>query len=144
MIKALVHLYRVDIGFNPHHLLTVKVPLEGPQYKEAQQTQFYQQLLTRIEALPGVEGATISRGVPMRGWSGWNFVTADQPNPMPGEVPDANYVVIGPNYFRTLQIPLRVGRPFSDADLLGTQPVVIVSDSLAGKYWPGQDPIGKR
>src|SRR5579862_303130 len=111
MIKALVHLNRVDIGFNPHHLLTVKVPLEGPQYKEAQQVQFFQQLLTRIEALPGVEGATISRGVPMRNWSGWNFVTADQPNPKPGEVPDANYVVIGPNYFRTLQIPFHIGRP---------------------------------
>lgn len=144
MIKALVHLHRVDIGFNPHHLLTVKVPLEGPQYKEAQQTQFFQQLLTRIQAFPGVEAATISRGVPMRGWSGWNFVTADQPKPVPGEVPDANYVVIGPNYFRTLQIPLRIGRPFSDADLPGTQPAVIVSESLAGKYWPGQNPIGKR
>ena len=78
----------------------------------------------------------------MRGWS--VELRYCRPTPKPGEVPDANYVVIGPNYFRTLQIPLRIGRPFRDADRPGAQPVVIVSDSLAGKYWPGQDPIGKR
>ena len=80
----------------------------------------------------------------MRGWAAWNFVTADNPHPSAGEVPDANYVVVAPNYFRTMQIPMRQGRPFSDADTASSQPVVLVSESLARKYWPGQDPIGKR
>ena len=144
MIKALAHLHGVNIGFNPDHLLTIRVPLEGPQYKEPQQVQFFQQLFNRIEALPGVEAASISRGVPMHGWSGWNFVTADRPNPAAGEVPDANYLVVGPHYFRTLQIPLREGRSFADSDTPTTEAVAIVSESLVRKYWPGQDPIGKR
>jgi putative ABC transport system permease protein len=145
MIKTLVHLRRVDIGLDPKNLLTMKVPLEGPQYNdEPRQVEFFQQLLARIEALPGVEAASVTRGVPMYGWAGWSFVTADHPNPPAGEIPDANYVVIGPHYFRTMGIPLRLGRPFSDGDTPTAERVVIVSESLAHKHWPGEDPIGKR
>jgi putative ABC transport system permease protein len=145
MIKALAHLRGVDIGFNPNHLLSMKVPLEGPQFREPErQAEFFQQLINRIEALPGVEAAAISRGIPMSGWAGWDFVTADNPKPPAGEVPDANYVVIAPHYFRVMQIPLREGRVFSDADTPSSQPVAIVSESLARKHWPGQDAIGKR
>lgn len=145
MIKALAHLRGVDLGFNPDHLLSMKIPLEGPAYRDAErQAGFFGQLLSRIEALPGVEAASISRGVPMYGWAGWNFVTSDNPHPRAGEVPDANYVAIGPHYFRTMQIPLRAGRPFTDFDTPAAQPAAIVSESLARKYWPGQDPIGKR
>jgi len=145
MIKALAHLHGVDIGFNPDHLLSLKIPLEGPAYRAAErQAGFFEQLLSRIEALPGVEAASISRGVPMYGWAGWNFVTSDNPHPPAGEVPDANYVAIGPHYFHTMQIPLRAGRPFTEFDTPGARPAAIVSESLARKYWPGQDPIGKR
>jgi putative ABC transport system permease protein len=145
MIKALAHLHRVELGFNPENILSLKVPLEGPEYSAPQhQVEFFRRLLGRIEALPNVNAATISRGVPIGDWAGWNFVTADNPNPSPGEVPDANYLVIGPHYFRTLQIPLLEGRPFTEADTTSSRPVVIVSEWLADKYWPGQDPIGKR
>jgi predicted permease len=145
MVKTLLHLNRVDIGLNPDNVLTVKVPLEGPQYNDQRrQAVFFKQLLARIEALPGVEAASVSRGVPMYGWAGWSFVTADHPNPPAGETPDANYVVIGPHYFRTMGIPLRLGRTFSDGDTPTTERVVIVSESLAHKQWPGEDPIGKR
>ena len=145
MIKVLTHLQGVDLGFDPNNLLTASVPLQGPQYRDPRRyVEFFRELLSRIEALPGVEAATLSRGVPMRGWAGWNFVTADNPHPSAGEVPDANYVVVAPDYFRTMQIPMRQGRPFSDADTPSSQPVVLVSESLARKYWPGQDPIGKR
>jgi predicted permease len=144
-IKALAHLHNVEIGFNPHHLLAVEMRIEGSQHEDPpRQAEFFRELLSRIEALPGVEAASISRGVPIRGWDGWYFVTADQPNPPAGEVPDANYVVIGPHYFRTMQIPLRAGRPFADSDTPNTEQVVIVSESLARKYWPGENPIGKR
>lgn len=144
MIKALSHLHGVDIGFNPNHLVSMKVPLEGPQYQNPRkQVEFFQELLARIEHLPGVECATVSRGIPMRGWAGWSFITADHPHPPAGEVPDANYVVVAPDYFRALQIPVRAGRPFSDADTIRAVPVAIVSQSLAEKYWPNENPIGK-
>ena len=145
MIKALTHLHHVDLGFNPNHLLALKVPLQGPQYEKGEkQAQFFHDLVARIEVLPGVESASLSRGVPMRGWDGENFVTADNPHPAAGEVPDANYVVVGPDYFTTMQIPMVRGRVFTDFDTPSSEPAAIVSQSLADKYWPGQTPIGKR
>jgi putative ABC transport system permease protein len=145
MIKALTHLHHVDLGFNPDHLLTVTVPLEGPQYQQAEkQAGFFHDLVARIGALPGVESASLSRGVPVRDWDGQYFVTADNPHPAAGEVPDANYVCVGPHYFKTMQIPIVRGRVFSDFDTQSSEPAAIVSQSLASKYWPGQDPIGKR
>jgi predicted permease len=145
MIKALTHLHHVDLGFNPDHLLTVEVPLEGPQYEQPEkQAGFFHDLVARIEALPGVESASLSRGVPVRNWDGQNFVTAENPHPAAGEVPDANYVAVGPHYFKTMQIPIVRGKVFSDFDTQSSEPAAIVSQSLATKYWPGQDPIGKR
>ena len=145
-IRALVHLTRVELGFNPESLLTMKVPLQGPQYERDQQKQalFYRQLIARVKALPGVEAATVARGVPMDDWAGWDFVTADNPRPPAGEVPGANYLVVGPDYFRTLGIPVRAGRPFSENDTATGEPAAIVRQALADKYWPGQNPIGKR
>jgi predicted permease len=145
MIKALTHLHHVDLGFNPNHLLTVKVPLEGPQYQQTEkQAGFFRDLVGRIGALPGVESASLTRGVPVRDWDGQYFVTAENPHPAAGEVPDANYVCVGPHYFKTMQIPIIRGRMFSDFDTQSSEPATIVSQSLATKYWPGQDPIGKR
>jgi putative ABC transport system permease protein len=144
MIKALAHLRGVDIGFDPSHLLSLRIPLQDRRYEDPrQQVEFFRQLLVQIQAIPGVEAATVSRGIPMDGWAGWGFVTADNPSPRPGDVPDANYVVIAPEYFETLRVPLRAGRRFTDFDTTNSQPVAIVSELLAKKYWPGQDPIGK-
>jgi putative ABC transport system permease protein len=145
MIKALAHLRQVDIGFHPQNLLTLKLSLEGSQYKNPEkQAQFFHDLLSRIDAQPGVESAALSRGIPMRGWAGMSFVTGDNPHPAAGEVPDANYVVVSPDYFRTLQIPIRQGRAFTDFNTPASEPVAIVSESLASKHWPGQNPLGKR
>ena len=79
MIKALAHLHGVDIGFKPNNLLSVKVPLEGPQYEGPANAKFNFSggfLREESEAIPGVEAATISRGVPMNGWAGWSFVNS--------------------------------------------------------------------
>jgi putative ABC transport system permease protein len=72
------------------------------------------------------------------------FVTAENPNPVAGQVPDANYVIAGPDYFRTLQIPLRMGRSFDDHDTESGQQVVIINEELARQHWPGQNPLGKQ
>jgi putative ABC transport system permease protein len=145
MVRTLSQLGRAEIGFNPQNLLSMKVPLVGPQYDDPRrQVHFFQQLLSHVEALPGVEAASVSRGIPIEGWAGWNFVTAEQLNPPAGEVPDANYVVVAPHYFRAMGIPLRAGRPFSDSDSPAGEQVAIVSESLARKYWPNRDPLGMR
>ena len=145
MVRTLERLSAVNLGIRPDHLLTFRVPLSGDRYKEPRaQANFWQQVLARVETLPGVEAASVSRGLPIGDWAGQFFTTADDRNPAAGHVPDANYVVAGPDHFRTLQIPLRRGRSFNAQDTQTGARVAIVNEELARLYWPGQDPLGKQ
>ncbi len=139
MVRTLADLIHVSLGFNPKNILTLRAPLSGDRYKEPRsRAQFWEQVVARVEALPGVEAASVSRGVPITGWNGQSFTTAENPNPPVGQVPDANYVIVGPDYFRTMQIPLRRGRGFNDHDTQSAERVVIVNEKLARTSWPGQ------
>jgi putative ABC transport system permease protein len=145
MLRTLAQLSRVDLGFDPAQLLTLRVPLSGARYAEpAAQAEFWRQIVASISALPGVESASVARSLPVEGWNGEFFTTADRPDPPPGQFPDANYLVVGPDYFKTMRIPLRKGRAFSDADTPQGQRVVIVNEKLASLHWPGQDALGKQ
>jgi putative ABC transport system permease protein len=145
MIRTLVRITHFNLGFNPHNVLTLRIPLRGPLYNEQRnQARFFEQLLGRVGALPGVVCASVSRGLPIEGQNGMDFVTEEYPNPRPEETPAANYLVIAPNYFRTMGIPLRQGRAFSEADIPDSPRVVIVNEELVREYWPGQNPLGKR
>jgi len=145
MVRTLTLISRVNLGFTSAHVLTLRVPLSGPRYKEPQASvEFWRRVVASVEALPGVESASVSRGLPIGDWAGQFFTTADQPNPPAGHVPDANYVVAGPDYFRTMQIPLRRGRAFDEHDTASADRVVIVNEQLARMYWPGQDPLRKQ
>lgn len=145
MIRTLAQLRRINLGFNPTNVLTLRVTLSGDGYKAPQAiASFWHQVVASVQALPGVESASVTRGLPIQGWAGQNFTTAEHPDPPAGQVPDANYVVVGPDYFRTLQIPLLKGRSFNQDDRQGAARVVIVNEELARKYWPNQDPLGKQ
>ncbi|HET6319654.1 MAG TPA: FtsX-like permease family protein, partial [Chloroflexota bacterium] len=145
MIRTLRAMSAVDLGFNPANVLTLRVPLEAGRYKDPERViAFWQDVLRRVETMPGVSSASVSRGLPIEGWSGQFFTTEDRQNPQAGQVPDANYVVIGPHYFETMQIPLRAGRRFDDHDTRAATPVVIVNEELARQQWPGQSALGKR
>ena len=143
MIRTLANMNAVNLGFNPVGVLTLRVPLEGSR-AEPRVAAFWRDLVKSVEALPGVRSASVARGLPIESWNGQFFVNQDQPNPPAGHVPDANYVVVGPRYFETMQMPLRAGRPFDDHDTAGGLPVVIVNEELARTQWPGQNAIGKR
>jgi putative ABC transport system permease protein len=144
MIRTLTAMNAVNLGFNPVGVLTLRVPLEGSRAEPSRVAAFWRDLVKSVEALPGVHSASVARGLPIESWNGQFFVNQDQPDPPPGHVPDANYVVVGPRYFETMQMPLRVGRPFDDHDTAGGLPVVIVNEELARTQWPGQTAIGKR
>jgi putative ABC transport system permease protein len=144
MIRTLVLLGHVNLGFDSNNVLTMRVPLLGPRYKDQRaQAEFFTQVLDRVKTLPGVRWASISRGLPVEGWDGWGFVTEDNPSPPPNQIPDGNYQVIGPDYFRAMGIPLREGRFFTDRDTHESTAAVIVNEELARSQWPGQNPIGK-
>jgi putative ABC transport system permease protein len=145
MVRTLAELIHVNLGFNPKNILTLHAPLSGDRYREPRsRAQFWEHVVARVEALPGVEAASVSRGLPITGWAGQFFTTAENPNPPVGQVPDANYVIVGPDYFRTMQIPVRRGRGFNDHDTQSAERVVIVNEKLARTSWPGQDPLGKQ
>lgn len=131
MVRTLAHLSRVNLGFNPANVLTLRVPLSGERYKEPQaRAEFWEDVVAAVRSLPSVESASVSRGLPIYGWAGQFFTTFDEPNPPAGQVPAANYVIVGPDYFRTMQIPLRRGRSFSDHDTQSGHRVVIVIDPI--------------
>ncbi len=144
MVKTLLYMHHIDVGFQPDHVLTLRVPLNDVKYKEQQQTEFYRSLLARLNHVPGIQFATVSRGVPFFGWSGQGFVTQENPHPALADMPDANYLAIGPQYFNVLRIPLVKGRVFTEHDTDSALHVAIVNEALARKQWPRQDPIGKR
>jgi putative ABC transport system permease protein len=145
MVRTLALLSSANLGLNPAGVLTLRVPFSGERYRESQsRVQFWRRVVADVHNLPGVDSVSVSRGVQLDDWSGQFFVTGEHPNPAPGEVPDANYIIAGPEYFRTLNIPLRAGRGFDEHDAQSSQPVVIVNEELARLYWRGQNPLGKQ
>ncbi len=145
MVKTLLHMHNIELGFQPDHVLTMRVPLnDRRKYNERQQADFYQLLLERLSAVPGIQYATVSHGIPFYGWAGQGFVTQENPHPAPADLPDANYLTIAPQYFDVLRIPLIKGKSYTKRDTQNALHVAIVNEALASKQWPGQDPVGKR
>jgi putative ABC transport system permease protein len=106
---------------------------------------FYARALERVRSIPGVESAAVSQYIPFGDESsGVEFLIEGQPEPRPGEVPSANYTAVTPAYLQTLKIPLLQGRFVSDQDGPNAPKVVVVSDVFANRYWPRENPIGKR
>ena len=133
-------------GFNPDGLLTFQVPLPESTYGESSvRREFATALLTRLEASPTVEYAALANVLPASGWSpSTPFAVEHDPAPDPSRRPTTGYRSVSRDFFDTLGVPIVKGRAFASTDRDGTQPVAIVSTSLAERYWPGQDPIGKR
>lgn len=145
MVKSIVFLRDIDPGFNPDHVVTMQLFLDSPAYQQpGSHVPFFKKLLDRLQSLPGVQYATVSRGIPFEGWSGNSFVTPENPHPPMSDLPDANAVMVGPQYFHAMGIPLVEGRGFIDADIEGSLPVAIVNKELVRENWPNQNPIGKR
>jgi putative ABC transport system permease protein len=136
----------VPLGFDPNHLLTVGIKLPGLKYHEPlDQVAFYQQLLEKVAALPGVKAAAVDNNVPFSGFRGEeNFGVAGQPEPRKGEEPTAEIHGVSPDYFRTMGIPILRGRAIGPDDLTGKPLVMIIDEGLARRVFPDRDPIGQQ
>jgi len=146
MIRSFIKLQNVSPGFNAGNILTMQLSLPRSKYTTPAQTAaFYQQLLSKVEALPGAESAAISISLPPNGLEvSDNFSIEEHPTPAGASDPQAPVVFISPKYFTTLGAPLLAGRYFTDNDRDGTPPVVIINDTMARQYFGEEDPIGKR
>jgi len=146
LIRSFLQLVKTDAGFNSDSLLTMNLVLPAARYKEEpQRAAFYSELLRRVEALPGVEVAAAVNHLPLGGSnSSTSFLIEGLPEPPPGQETSGRYRVCTPNYFKAMGIPVLKGRAFTDQDRAGSPPVIIVNETLARKYWPNTDAIGKR
>jgi putative ABC transport system permease protein len=146
MVRSFIALQFIDPGFNPNNVMTMVVSVAGSKESAPnQRVEFYQEVLRRIRATPGIQSAGILNHLPLAGdlWD-WPFWIEGEPLPAPGEGPDAVYRVILPGYFAAMGIPLMSGRDISETDTMNNAGVVVINQSLADRYWPGQDPTGKR
>jgi putative ABC transport system permease protein len=146
LLKSFARLGQVDPGFDPAGVITARVSLGDVRYDdEARQTAFFQQLLARVNALPGVRAAGAINWLPLSGSRSATGLTIDGlPLPRPGEEPGADVRAVDPGYFGAMGIPLRRGRTHTAADDARAAKSVVVSESFAARYLPGADPIGRR
>ncbi|MGH9740726.1 MAG: ABC transporter permease, partial [Candidatus Acidiferrum sp.] len=146
LLRSFVKLSSVDPGFNPQNLLTLRISLPSTKYsKPNQYIDFFQQLLAQVRALPGIRAATIDNSFPLTGMTpGTDFDIAGKPAPARGRENATQVQLVGPDYFRTMQIPLLKGRTFSDREETIESKVVIISEALARQYFPGENPLGQK
>jgi len=145
--RSLIALQRVDSTFDPSRLLVAELALPPTAGDAPRVSALMQQLVTRLEAMPGVRSVAPTFTVPFApvgGIFGPGLRAEGESADDAAKNPEVNFEVATPHYFTTLGIPLLHGRVFVEGDAKGTLPVAIISESLAGFYWPGEDPIGKR
>ncbi|HKB07253.1 MAG TPA: ABC transporter permease, partial [Candidatus Polarisedimenticolia bacterium] len=146
LVKSFIKLERVDPGLSVEGVLALQVWLPDARYAEdARQVRFYDEVLRRSAALPGVSAAALTSDLPLSGVDSFlGFVIEGRPEPKPYEGPESGFHQVSPDYFRSLGIPLLRGRTFDARDAKTAPAVAIVSDTLAKRYWPGEDPVGRR
>jgi putative ABC transport system permease protein len=146
MMRTLQQLTRVDAGFRPDHLLTVRASVAGPQWeKNERRAAFFGDLLSRAGAIPGVRSVGIVSSLPIDG-SDWNsvFVVSGKPVPPRAELPSAAFTPASVGFLETLGARLVRGRFFDARDTAKAPDTIVVNEALAKKMWPGEDPIGRQ
>ena len=167
MLKSFVQLMRVDPGFEPNQVLRLDFALPGLKYRQPQQqTAFYNELLGRLQSLPGVESVGATTQTPLSPGDNWTgFAIEGRPEPPQGNLQQAAIRSVSDDYFRTMQIPLRKGRYFNNSDARvalplirwfeqqpfperfnepQAAPAVIINETMARLYFPNEDPLGRR
>ena len=147
LIKSFIHLREVNPGFNPANMLAMRVSLPSGKYQPGEpRVQVYRQVIERISNLPGVASAGAVLSLPLRGDTfnlGRGYLREGDPATSDAEG-NASYLAVTPTYFETMQIPLKLGRRFTDSDSNDKNKVMIVNETLARKLWPGQSPVGRK
>jgi len=144
LVHSFDRLLHVDPGFDAHNVLTMSLSLPTEKYaKPDQQTAFFDEVLRRVSALPGVRDAAVSAALPLSFTRITPVLPEGQPAVPLGQRPFIDIEATSPRWFDTMRVPLLAGRAFTDADNLQAPKVVIVNQACARRFWPGQNPIGK-
>jgi putative ABC transport system permease protein len=146
LLKSFARLHDVELGFNPERVLTARVSLGGERYEEEErQVRFFEELVGRVRALPGVRAVGAINWLPLSGQRSATRMTIEgEPPTAPGQEPGADVRAVDPGFFAAMEIPVVRGRPIEEGDRAGVPRSVVVSRSFAARYLPGRDPIGRR
>ncbi len=145
MVKSVIKLRTVELGFDQKDVLTARVPFFETSYpEEADRIAFVDQLVARLHGHPGAQAAATTTMLPGNGGPTSLYTVAGRSYPRPEDRPVTWTASISPGYFDTFRIPLRHGRDFGPLDKAGGLPVLIVSESFARAAWPGQNPLGRQ
>ena len=145
MMRSFNSLMSVNPGFDPQNVLTGRVSLSRANYEKTEErVRYVNQTLERLRALPGVESAAFVAPMPFSGGNvGGDFQIEGRPKPEPGKEPGANVRSVTSDYFQSIKIPLRKGRYFTEQDRRGALGAAIINETLAARYFPNEDPVGK-
>jgi putative ABC transport system permease protein len=144
--RTFLNIWRIDPGFSSGGVTAARITLPGRE-PDAAKTAFFAQVVDRLSANPQLSAAGAVTHVPMSGGGNSNYVTIEGREALsmdPSTRPGASRLIVMPGYFKALAIPIRSGRTFTDADATGSEPVVIINEAMARRYWPDQDPLGRR
>ncbi len=142
--KSFLRLMQVDPGYDAHHVLTLTTYVYGARYQKPEvELGYYNQVMERLRATSGIEGAAMVSTLPLADFDRRGFHIEDRRLANESEAPFADAYSVSPDYFRVMKIPLRRGRMFTDRDGPGTPHVAVISESCARSQFPRQDPIGK-
>ena len=146
LINSFMRLRNVDPGFRADNLLTMKIVLPEPKYREFERRQsFYTDLIQRVESLAGVKSAAVTTNLPLyRQGNSISVRIEGRPDPPPGQEQIVVTRIVSPRYFDTMTIPLLSGRNLTDQDISTSPNVAVISEAMARRFWPNEDPIGKR
>jgi putative ABC transport system permease protein len=143
LINSFWRLLQVDRGFDARNRLTLNLTLSRYSTNE-QQVAFLRQVLERVAQTTGARDVGLTSTLPLAGGPSTEFVIEGRPPLELGDEPSADIRIIDPNYFQAMGIPLRAGRPFAETDSATSPKVMVISENMARRFWPGEDPIGKR
>jgi putative ABC transport system permease protein len=146
LTNSFVRLLRVPLGFNPQKLLTLQLflPEASESASDTRSSQIIAALLERVRMVPGVQSASMVNCLPIAGGVSTDFAIVGRPPVKPEDEPSADIRVIDAAYLRTMQIPLLRGREFSERDSAAAPKAMLINQTMADKFWPGQDPVGSR
>ncbi|MCI0391389.1 MAG: ABC transporter permease [Acidobacteria bacterium] len=145
MLRSFARLQNVNPGYNAENVLTVGLSLPAAKYKEGPQVvAFYEQILGQVSTIPGAQSAGLVDALPLAGGSYLSFVVEGRTLLPTDREPDAEHRVVSPGYFKAMGIPLIRGRLLSEQDHAQAPFATVISETMARRYFPNEDPLGKR
>ncbi|HVS88465.1 MAG TPA: ABC transporter permease [Candidatus Acidoferrum sp.] len=146
LIHSFAAILRLPLGFQPDNVVTMQLFMSPARYSSdgPQARQYLHRILEKLESVPGVQSVGMIDALPLTGGASTDIEIVGRPVPDPNDEPEVDIRIVSPSFFRTMEIPLRAGRWFTERDTFEAPRVMIINETMARKFWPGENPIGRR